>query len=1425
MATRASLCVLLLLASPALVLGNPPVGIPVPEASGKTARQQVAEFLAGHSSSRFGERPGEPLCPADRGCGEEILRPIVQRAAEQGLSLTLAQAAAAAPHLRAGDSLDEQVEVVRATAVHFGACAAAGAAFGFSVEMGRLIGYHLRGQSGPAAPSGLTVLEETAKGAVCGLLTCGLFPQLKVAHAGLGLSPLGREVLDQVIDGLGEEVVFSHLCDAAWDLIKESLVYQEFSGGCYREIHGIKHYTAAGTETWTRDCIGPAVYDAFQFEVIDIQTHVAGTAFAADPVLPIGFAFKDGVYFNSLLSPQDTLTLAYSVLPTVAGTYQIQVGVTSQGIDHLLRTETITISPAQVGSILDFSATFTAAELLALAPGTSPELRFYLESNGFSGRFRGGREGADLLTIDTADLPPVAVLDARANGAVVRFFGSYLDVDHDAATLLTLQLDGPAGRQNFDLLPFLETGDPASQLDFSRTLTLPNGSYTYRLLVSDATTGSPAESSPSLTGQRASQVGDFRLRVSSTPPSVDLQLSSGSAAVGQAVGATVQLVDAAGPVPFAEIGLARSLRGTFRDPAGHKVRSLQTSAAGTATFSYEPSISGRHTLLAMEPTYRYAWRDLEVSGNPDAWTFQWSWTVVANDDGEATYDCQVLILFQGAPLDPGDVVIFSANHGSFQDASDQLGGSGFAQNRYTIRRNEAEAGDEVFRLGLPAYGVELVFVTNLTVGSPAALPRVGAEALQAVNQDNWAFGVAFSADGRFAARALGESVVIYRLPDLTVVRTVDLDGDDLMSVDFSPDGDRLATVDADGYLSLVDVASGAVVQRNVTDGATALQSVDWYDTGRIAVGTDGNASRGFLPRVLVLDGGLNVLLTKTFSGLGHDDEIVRVRCNAPTARCAMASFTPSFRWAVFSATSGAVLGQGVHPDIEPLHAIAWSEPGDRFLVAGEEDAGGALYAKLFAVSGAGLSPLPDPLSANQYTYAAAFVRDAMGVERLALGGDQRLEIFSRDGGPVLLDAPDEVHGAQQSYYLAFLNGTSQLAAVNNTQQVFYSLSGDAFGPTLRLPQLPPLPFGRTTVTVSGAVEDPAGLRLTQYRRNDEAWQDLPVDGAGNFALAVDGLPLGSTVLTVRSWDLHHNRGEQSVTLLRLDDLDPPLISQATVTPGAARKGTLFRIAARIADTDSGVAGARAEIRHAAGGLVATLPLVRSVGDLFQADFDSSAYPVGRYSIDVSAEDLHQAPNGRTLVDAARFSFSTFADVPADHWAWRWIEGLAAAGVTGGCGNGNYCPDSNVTREQMAVFLLISKEGAGHLPPPCTSPTFEDVPCTSAFARWIEELVRREVTAGCGGVPPRYCPTSRVSREQMAVFLLRTFEGPAYAPPICQVPRFADVPCTSPFARWIEELVRRGVTAGCGGGNFCPAGRVTRAQMAVFLATTFALPVP
>jgi subtilisin family serine protease len=197
---------------------------------------------------------------------------------------------------------------------------------------------------------------------------------------------------------------------------------------------------------------------------------------------------------------------------------------------------------------------------------------------------------------------------------------------------------------------------------------------------------------------------------------------------------------------------------------------------------------------------------------------------------------------------------------------------------------------------------------------------------------------------------------------------------------------------------------------------------------------------------------------------------------------------------------------------------------------------------------------------------------------------------------------------------------------------------------------------------------------------------------------------------------------------------------------------------------------------------------------------------------------------QVMGSALEFCATIFADVAPRYWARSWIEAIFHAGITSGCAVNplRYCPENTVNRDQMAVFLLRAKEGAAYVPPPCTSSPFNDVPVSSPFCPWIQELANRGITGGCGN--GSYCPGSPVTREQMAVFLLRTKEGSGYTPAPCETDPFADVADDSFFCPWIRELSNRGITGGCGGGNYCPGSSSTRAQMAVFLVKTFNLPV-
>jgi hypothetical protein len=179
----------------------------------------------------------------------------------------------------------------------------------------------------------------------------------------------------------------------------------------------------------------------------------------------------------------------------------------------------------------------------------------------------------------------------------------------------------------------------------------------------------------------------------------------------------------------------------------------------------------------------------------------------------------------------------------------------------------------------------------------------------------------------------------------------------------------------------------------------------------------------------------------------------------------------------------------------------------------------------------------------------------------------------------------------------------------------------------------------------------------------------------------------------------------------------------------------------------------------------------------------------------------------------------FLDVPPGGFHDA-IESIFRAGITAGCGNGDYCPDDPVTRGQMAVLLLKGEHGGSYIPPVCTATMFADEPCPGGpFVDWVNELVSEEITGGCGGGD--YCPNDPVTRAQMAPFLLKGEHGGSYVPPTCAATLFTDVPCPgAPFVDFINQLSIEGITAGCGNGDYCPDDPVTRGEMAVFLVRTF-----
>jgi hypothetical protein len=190
----------------------------------------------------------------------------------------------------------------------------------------------------------------------------------------------------------------------------------------------------------------------------------------------------------------------------------------------------------------------------------------------------------------------------------------------------------------------------------------------------------------------------------------------------------------------------------------------------------------------------------------------------------------------------------------------------------------------------------------------------------------------------------------------------------------------------------------------------------------------------------------------------------------------------------------------------------------------------------------------------------------------------------------------------------------------------------------------------------------------------------------------------------------------------------------------------------------------------------------------------------------------------------------FYDVGGDHWAFAAIMATHNAGIVGGYGDGSYQPAWDVTRGQMAVFIARSlatptgEEGVAAYVPP-EQATFWDVPTHYWSFRHVEFLREFGVV---GGYPDgAYRPTKHVTRDQMAVYIARAIADPTgedglvgYVPPVDAT--FRDVPVDHWARRHIEYVADEEVVSGYPDGFYRPQRKVTRDQMAVFIARAFHL---
>jgi hypothetical protein len=231
--------------------------------------------------------------------------------------------------------------------------------------------------------------------------------------------------------------------------------------------------------------------------------------------------------------------------------------------------------------------------------------------------------------------------------------------------------------------------------------------------------------------------------------------------------------------------------------------------------------------------------------------------------------------------------------------------------------------------------------------------------------------------------------------------------------------------------------------------------------------------------------------------------------------------------------------------------------------------------------------------------------------------------------------------------------------------------------------------------------------------------------------------------------------------------------------------------------------------------------------------------------------FHETVNGAPVKTWTVHVGGSFPDVPVTHAAYGEIEKLLHNNVTTGCTPTSYCPDAQVYRLQMSVFIARS-QAAGDAQVPSSgvaqgsnynckaqggTSLFSDVNASDPFCRHVHYIYAKGVTTGC--TPGVYCSNDFVTRGQMAMFIARAVTGSDAAVPLTYGPdpvtgrfyscnpmslslHYTDVTINDIYCRHTNYLWARDINTGFTDNTYRPNQGVSRADMAGFLANGFNL---
>ncbi|MBL8219605.1 MAG: S-layer homology domain-containing protein [Bryobacterales bacterium] len=178
----------------------------------------------------------------------------------------------------------------------------------------------------------------------------------------------------------------------------------------------------------------------------------------------------------------------------------------------------------------------------------------------------------------------------------------------------------------------------------------------------------------------------------------------------------------------------------------------------------------------------------------------------------------------------------------------------------------------------------------------------------------------------------------------------------------------------------------------------------------------------------------------------------------------------------------------------------------------------------------------------------------------------------------------------------------------------------------------------------------------------------------------------------------------------------------------------------------------------------------------------------------------------------------FTDVPSNYLFLDYINLLKLNSISPGCNAGGYCPEEPMLRTEMAAFIIRALFGESFSY--TLTPYFTDVAATHPYFRYIQKMRDQGITIGCtettycpNGQVSRGQMAAFLIRARLSVTQGTPFPHASGA-------YFNDVNSSHVFFPFVQKMKESGITSGCTATNYCPDNPVTRGQMSVFVNRAF-----